>query len=98
MNMEQKFQQFFNASFVAYQLIYLYLFTGFFCVWDVKIIPLLLFYEVWLLSTTKMKMEGRKKKNHPDLQILQTVSTKSDYVSVWWSQIINQNLLRCMCT
>lgn len=53
-------------------------------------------HEVWLLSTTKMKTEGEKN-NHPDLQNLQTVSTESDYFPVWWSQIINQNLLLCMC-
>lgn len=36
-NMEQELLQFFNARFVAYQLIYLYLFVGFFCVWDVRL-------------------------------------------------------------
>lgn len=99
--MEQKFLQIFNARFIAYQLIRVYLLIGVFCVWDVKIISVLLFYffkahEIWLQSTTKMKMEVEEKKI-PDLQSLQTVSTESDYFPAWWSQIINQNLLLCTC-
>lgn len=100
-NTEQKFLQIFNARFVAYQLIYPYLFVVVSCVWDVRLYHCCYFIVLKLLKfdccpPQKWKRKG-KKNNHPDLQNLQTVSTESNYFPAWWSQIINQNLLLCMC-
>lgn len=67
--MEQKFLQILNARFVAYQLIHLYLFAGFFCVWDVWLYHCyyFIFLKLMKFDCCPQQKWNRKGKKNPRL-------------------------------